>query len=118
MVVKEPLKILEERVTRLEKKLTEDACFENAAKNTPEESGAVDGETSFMIPHLFPAAFHVDQDQKRVAELSTNDVVHFITASEESDVAARNVLQDEEKRSSRSVYWLSLLGSLDRNERS
>ena len=69
-----------------------------------------------MIPHLFLAGFHVDQDQQRVAELSTSDEVHFITASEESDVATGSVLEYEQKRSSKSVCWLSLLGSLHQNE--
>ena len=116
MVVKEQLKILEERMTRLEGKLTEVACFENVPKNTPKGSGAVDGETCLMIPHLLLAEFHVDQDQQRVAGFSTSDEIQFITASEEPDVAARNVLGDGQKRSSRSVCWLSLLESLHRNE--
>ena len=116
MVFKERLKILEERMSRLKGKLTEVACFENVPENSPKGSGAVDGETSFTLPHLLLAEFHADQDQQRVAGLSTREDVHFITALGESDVAARNVLDDEQKRSPRSVCWLSLLGSLHRNE--
>ena len=116
MVVKEQLKMLEDQVTRLEKKLTAHACSENVPNNTLERSGAVDGETSFTLPHLLLAEFQVDQDQRRVAGLSTSDEVQFITASEESDVAASTVLEAEQKRSSRSVCGLSLLGSLHRNE--
>ena len=36
MLVKEQLKILEERVTGLEEKLTKDACIENVPKKNPE----------------------------------------------------------------------------------
>ena len=116
MVVKEQLKILEERMTRLETKLIDVACFENVPKNTPKGSEAVDKERSSMIPHLLLAEFRVDQDQQRVAGFSTSDEVQFFTASEESDVAVSNVLGDEQKRSSRSVCWLSLLEILHRNE--
>ena len=116
MLVKEQLRILEERVVRLEKKFTEDASVGKVSKNTPKGSGAVDGETSLMIPHLLLAEFHVDQDQQRLAEFSTSDKVQYITALEESDVAASNVLGDEQKRSSKSVCWLSLLESLHQNE--
>ena len=77
MVVKEQLKILEERMSRLERKLTEVACFEDVPNNTPERSGVVDGEMSFTLPHLVLADFHVDQDQQRVAGLSTSDEVQF-----------------------------------------
>ena len=114
--INEQLKMLEERMTRLERRFTEVARFENVPKNTPKMSEAVDGKTSSMIPQLFLARFGVDQDQQRVAGFSTSDEVQFFTASEESDVAARNVLEDEQKRSGRSVCWLFLLESLHRNE--
>ena len=100
----------------LEKKFTEDACVEQVPNKTPEGPEAVDGEASIMIPHLILAGLLVDQDQNTVAGISTGDEVRFITVTRESDVAASNVLEDEQKRSSRNVCWLSLLGTLHRNE--
>lgn len=73
-------------------------------------------ETLFTTPQIFLAAFHIDQNQQRVAAISTDDRIEFISGSPESRIRTMSVSPGEEERSSELACWLPLLGSLHRNE--
>lgn len=73
-------------------------------------------ETLFTTPQIFLTAFHVDQNQQRIATFLTDDSIEYISGSPESRIRTLSVPQDGEEKSSELACWLPLLGSLHENE--
>jgi len=73
-------------------------------------------ETLFTVPEIFVTAFHIDQNQQRIAVISTNDKTEHVSGSPQSCCSTMIVSPYREERSNESVCWLPFLASLHRNE--
>ena len=73
-------------------------------------------ETLFTVPEIFLAPFHIDRNQEKPGLVFSDDKIEHITGSPESRNQTMTVPQYSEERSNELVCWLSLLGSLHRNE--
>lgn len=73
-------------------------------------------ETLFTTPQIFLAAFHIDRNQQRIANLSADDKIEHISGSPESRNRTMIGSPYGEDRSNELACWLPFLGSLHRNE--
>lgn len=73
-------------------------------------------ETLFTVPEIFVTAFHIDQNQQRIAAVSTDDKIEYISGSPQSCRSTMIVSSYREERSNELVCWLAFLASLHRNE--
>ena len=73
-------------------------------------------ETLFTVPEILVMTFHIDQNQQRIAAISTNDKIEHISGSSQSCKTTMIVSADREERSTELVCWLAFLRSLHRNE--